>query len=150
MNEKIKEFRQEIAKLEKEQRELKPQRKTVNGRPENATVNPYTAAEMVRSNKYELRMMYAAYGLMRGRKFNEIENKAKPLVAGSYYDGMYVAKELDNKHPLFLYLRDINEYLNKYGYELPTEKKTNRWGDEIKSFFYDRDEEAVCVSEQQA
>lgn len=150
MNEKIKEFRQEIAKLEKEQRELKPQRKTVNGRPENATVNPYTAAEMVRNNKYELRMMYAAYGLMRGRKFNEIENKAKPLVAGSSYDGMYVAKELDNKHPLFLYLRDINEYLNKYGYELPSEERTNRWGQKIKTFDYDRCEEVICLGEQQA
>lgn len=150
MNEKIKEFRQEIAKLEKEQRELKPQRKTVNGRPENATVNPYTAAERVRNNKYDLRVMYAAYGLMRGRKFNEIENKAKPLVAGSSYDGMYVAKELDNKHPLYLYLRSINEYLNKYGYEIPSEERTNRWGETIKTFDYANCEEVVCLSEQQA
>lgn len=150
MNAKVKEFRQEIAKLEKEQRELKPQRKTVNGRPENATVNPYTAAERVRNNKYDLRVMYAAYGLMRGRKFNEIENKAKPLVAGSYYDGMYVAKELDNKHPLYLYLRSINEYLNKYGYEIPSEERTNRWGETIKAFDYANCEEVVCLSEQQA
>lgn len=150
MNEKIKEFRQTIARLEKEQRELKPQRKTVNGRPENATVHPYTAAEMVRENKHELRMMYAAYGLMRGKKFTEIENKSKLLVRADTYDGKYVSWELDNKHPLCLYLLEINKYLNQYGYEIPSEDKTNRWGQKIKEFDYANCEEVVCLSEQQA
>lgn len=150
MNEKIKEFRQVIANLEKEQKALKPQRKTVNGRPENATVNPSTAAEMVRLNKHTLRIMYAAYGLMRGKKFSEVESNSKMLVGGEYYNGRYISKELDNKHPLYLYLFEINEHLNLYGYEIPSEKKTNRWGEEVKIFDYANCEEAVCISEQQA
>lgn len=147
MNEKIKEFRQEIAKLEKEQKELKPQRKTVN-RPEDATIHPCTAAEMVRSNKAELRAMYAAYGLMRGKKFNQIESEAKPL--GEYYDGMYVSSKLQGKHPLCLYCDEINKYLEKYGYKLPYEEKENFWGQKIKAFDYEHIEEIVCSCEQTA
>ena len=150
MNEKIKEFRQVIANLEKEQKALKPQRKTVNGRPENATVNPYTAAEMVRTNKHTLRLMYAAYGLMRGRKFTEIESNSKMLVGGEYYNGRYVPNELNNKHPLCLYLNEIDKFINQYGYEIPSEEKTNRWGEKIISFDYANCEEVVCLSEQQA
>jgi len=150
MNENIKEFRQKIAEVEKEQRELKPQRKTVKGRPENATVNPHTAADMVRYNKHELRVMYAAYGLMRGKKFNEIENKAKPLVKYEYYDGRHIGEALANKHPLCLYLSEINEYLNEYGYEIPTEEAKNIWGETVKCFKYDTCETVVRISEQQA
>lgn len=152
MNAKIKEFRQEIAKLEKEQKELKPQRKTVN-RPENAgEVNPYTAAYNVRKNKEELRIMYAAYGLMRGKKFSEIENKAKPLNHDEFYTrtGIWVGNNLVGKHPLVLYLREINEYLEKYGYKIEYEEKENRWGQKIKDFNIEACETAICTCEQQA
>lgn len=149
MNENIKNFRNEIAKLEKEQKELKPQRKTVYG-PKDATVSPYTAAETVRQNKHDLRMMYAAYGLMRGRTFNRIESAAKPLKFGEYYEGTYISRDLDGKHPLCLYLNEINNWLEKYGYKMPYEEKENNWGTKTKVFDYEHIEEAVCVSEQKA
>ena len=149
MNEKIKEFRQEIAKLEKEQKELKPQRKTVN-RPVEAKVHPAVAAEEVRANKRMLRKMYAAYGLMRGKTFSQIESAAKPLKFGTYYEGRYVRKELDGKHPLYLYIDHINDWLEKYGYKLPYEEKENRWGTKIKEYNLEDCEKAICTCEQQA
>ena len=150
MNEKIKEFRQEIAKLEKEQKELKPQRKTVN-RPENAgTVNPYTAAENVRDNKLTLRMMYAAYGLMRGKTFAQIESAAKPLKYGEYYHDMYVNQNMDGKHPLCLYLNRINDWLEKYDYKLIYEEKKTAWGTKYKEFNLEKCETVICACEQQA
>ena len=149
MNAKIKEFRQEIAKLEKEQKELMPQRKTVYG-PKDATVHPSVAAETVRDNKHTLRMMYAAYGLMRGKSFEQTESQAKPLKAGEYYGYMYVSNELDGKHPLYLYLDQINEWLEKYGYKLPYEEKENRWGRKTKTFDYEHVEAIVCACEQKA
>lgn len=149
MNEKIKEFRQEIAKLEKEQKELKPQRKTVYG-PADAKVSPSVATEEVRANKYGLRLMYAAYGLMRGKTFNQIESAAKPLKFGTYYRDRYVRKELDGKHPLYLYLDHINEWLEEYGYKLPYEEKENNWGGKIKEYNLEDCEKAICTCEQQA
>ena len=148
MNAKIKEFRQEIAKLEKEQKELKPQRKTVYG-PVEMKVHPSVATESVRRNKHELRIMYAAYGLMRGKPFSKTESAAKPLM-GDDERFAYVPLELRGKHPLYLFLREINEWLEKYGYKLPYEEKENRWGQKVKAFDYENIEKAVCISEQTA
>jgi hypothetical protein len=149
MNENIKNFRNRIAELEKKQKELKPQRKTVYG-PKDATVSPYEAADAVKSNKHYLRMMYAAYGLMRGKGFSQTESAAKPLKWGEYYEGTYVSKELDGKHPLCLYLDSINDYLEQYGYKLPYEEKETRWGGKAKTFDYERIEATVCAGEQKA
>lgn len=144
MNENIKNFRNEIAKLEKEQKELKPQRKSEHFKGER-TINHWDAAENVRINKHTLRIMYAAYGLMRGKSFNQIESAAKPLKWGEYYRDRYVSKELDGKHPLYLYLSEINEWLEQYGYKLPYEEKENNWGQKIKAFDYEHIEEVVCI-----
>ena len=149
MNENIKNFRNEIAELEKAQKELKPQRKTENFKGER-TINHWDAAENVRNNKFTLRMMYAAYGLMRGKTFEQIESAAKPLKWGEYYRDRYASKELDGKHPLYLYLNEINEWLEKYGYKLPYEEKESRWGTKTKTFDYEHIEATLCVSEQTA
>lgn len=149
MNEKIKEFRQEIAKLEKEQKMYKPQRKTVKFNGER-TIEPYDAVEVVKANKLQLRMMYAAYGLMRGKTFDQIESGVKHLRYGDYYRGTWVSKELDGKHPLCLYLYKINEWLEKYGYKLPYEEKENIWGGKTKKFDYENAEEVICLSKQEA
>ena len=151
MNEKIKEFRQEIAKLEKEQKEYKPLRKTVN-RVKESDVNPYTAADKVRSNKHTLRIMYAAYGLMRGKKFSEIENKAQVMNHEEFYTrtGIWVNNNLVGKHPLVLYLEEINEYLEKYGYKLEYEEKESWWGKMVKEFNLETCETVICTCEQQA
>lgn len=131
----IKSMREEIAALEKVQKNTKEQRKTVNFHGER-TMHHWVATEQAKQNKQTLRAMYAAYGLLRGKKFNETENKAKLLNDGT--------------HPLTQYLPEINDFLEKYGYGLPFEKKKNYWGQEYKSFNTENCEEIVCFSQQEA
>ena len=131
----IKSMREEIAALEKVQKNTKEQRKTVNFHGER-TMPAWKATMLVPAQREQLRAMYAAYGLLRGKKFSQIENNAKPA-----YNG---------KHPLTLYLSEINKFLEKYGYGLPFEKKKNVWGQEYKSFITDICEEVVCFSQQEA
>lgn len=131
----IKSMREEIAALEKVQKNTKEQRKTVNFHGER-TMPAWKATMLVPGQREKLRIMYAAYGLLRGKKFNEIENNAKPM------DGV--------KHPLMLYLSDINRFLEKYGYGLPFEIKKNAWGLENKSFNTENCEEVVCLNQQEA
>ena len=117
MKEEIRQLRQEIAALEKEQINMKAQRKTVNLKVER-TISQYEAAEKVRTNRRKLRVMYAAYGLMRGKTFEIIENR---------HDSQ------STTHPLIAYCRDINKVLNKYGYEM--EHKTEKtWYGSIDTF----------------
>jgi hypothetical protein len=155
MNENIKEFRQEIAKLEKEQKQIKPQRKTENFKGER-TIDHWTACEVAKENKHKLRIMYAAYGLMRGKTLGQIESAAKPLKAGEYYKSRYIhsSSGLDGKHPLCLYLGEINEWLEKYDFKLIYEEKTEKdwWGREkkVKKFDYENIKAIVCACEQEA
>ena len=155
MNENIKEFRQEIAKLEKEQKVIKPQRKTENFKGER-TMDHWSAAEKVIENKHQLRIMYAAYGLMRGKTLGQIESAAKPLKAGEYYKTTYIhsSSGLDGKHPLCLYLGEINGWLENYGYKLVYEEKTEKdwWGKEhkVKKFDYENIKATLCACEQEA
>lgn len=131
MKEEIKQLRQEIAALEVEQKNMKAQRKTVNLKVKR-TVNPYTAAENVRNNRSELRMMYAAYGLMRGKTFEQIENS---------YD-----RENNDIHPLYGSCTYINSILNKYGYEMEHETE-ERWYGPCQVFKKGCDEKIVRIGE---
>ena len=158
----LKEFREEISKLEKEQKIIKPQRKTVHYTGER-TISPSEAIDKARLNSYSLRCMYAAYNLLRGKGFDITEKNAKPLNAKDYYErtgcsldwelertGCGLDKELDGKHPLFLDIDEINSCLVKYGFKIPLheeEKKTN-WGTYKKRVFeYENYEKIVCNGE---
>ena len=147
----IKSMREEIAALEKVQKNTKEQRKTVNFHGER-TMPTWKATMLVPGQREQLRTMYAAYGLLRGKKFNEIENNAKPVDPEYYYTtyGMYGLESCRGKHPLTLYLSEINKILEKYGYGLPFETKKNVWGQEYKSFNAENCEEIVCFSQQEA
>ena len=134
MKEEIKQLRQEIAALEQEQIAMKAQRKTVNLKVER-TVNPYYAADKVRINRPKLRVMYAAYGVLRGKTFEQIE---------SSYD-----RENNDIHPLYGYGREINEILNKYGYEME-HKEEERWYGKYQVYEKGCDEKIVRIGEQQA
>lgn len=134
MKEEIKQLRQEIAALEQEQIAMKAQRKTVNLKVER-TVNPYDAADKVRNNRPKLRVMYAAYGVLRGKTFEQIE---------SSYD-----RENNDIHPLYGYGREINEILNKYGYEME-HKEEERWYGKYQVYEKGCDEKIVRIGEQQA
>ena len=147
----IKSMREEIAALEKVQKNTKEQRKTVNFHGER-TMPDWKATMLVPEQRAELRAMYAAYGLLRGKKFSQIESMAKPIKRDEYYDkhGYMPDIQYEGKHPLTLYLSEINKFLEKYGYGLPFETKKNYWGQEYKSFNTENCEEVVCLSQQEA
>lgn len=134
MKEELKQFREEIAALEKEQINMKAQRKTVNLKVER-TVDPYTAADRVINNRCKLRVMYAAYGLMKGRRFEQIEN---------HYD-----KENNQIHPLYGIASSINDILNKYGYTMEYEE-VQTWYGKRKEFKEGCDEKIVYIGKQEA
>lgn len=69
----IKSLKADIKQSSALQRALKQQRKTVHLKGERI-VEPSTAAWKVYIGGLELRVKYAAYGLMRGKKFSHIEN----------------------------------------------------------------------------
>lgn len=102
MDTNIKNFRAQIAELEKQQKRFKELRKTKYCRIEK-TIPSSDAQWKVKENKETLRWMYAAYGLMRGRKFSEIENKVSKDWKEPY-------------HPLAEHTNEIEKYLNLYGY----------------------------------
>ena len=129
-------MRKDIAELEKNQKNIKPQRKTVYFTGER-TMHPWEAVEQARSNGFELRLYYAAYGLLRGKNFDVTENAAK-------------YEEYNGKrwHPLCDWLKEIDKILNKYGYQLKNyEEKENYWHQPYKSYDMENYEEVVCVSE---
>ena len=65
-------LKSDIKKLSEEQRFLRNQRKTVNIKGER-TMEPWVAAMKHRANREKLRIMFAAYGLMRGKSLEQIE-----------------------------------------------------------------------------
>lgn len=134
MKEEIKKLREEIAALEEQQINMKAQRKTVNLKVKR-TVSPYTAAQTVDENRGKLRIMYAAYGLMRGKRFNQVENQ---------WD-----KKNNDIHPLYGLASQINKILNKYGYTMEY-TKVKTWYGEREDFKENCDEKIVCISEQEA
>ena len=150
-------MREKIAELEKEQKTVKPQRKTVHFTGER-TMDHFDACNRVEINKHLLRLYYAAYNLLRGKNFDVTESNAKPLI---YNTGMYYAypngkhgqhyttrEELDGKHPLCEYLSSINSLLEDYGYGLKNyEEKEYSWGGAYKTPSLENYEEIVCISE---
>lgn len=147
----LKEFRAEIAKLENEQKTIKPQRKTVHFTGER-TICPDEATYKASSNSYDLRLMYAAYNLIRGKGFDITEKNAKPLNAEDYYKrkGYTLKEELEGKHPLCLYMSEINSYLKDYGFKMPTheEEKKTYWGTHMETVFdYEDYEKIVRIGE---
>jgi len=149
-------MREKIAELEKNQKNIKPQRKTVHYKGER-TMKPWDAWFTALNNKYDLRLMYAAYNLLRGKGFDITESQSKPLI----YDpekywayphgckGQCYTRDswLEGKHPLCQYLSEINGILSSYGYEFKNRKTVkDSWGTyEIISV--DNYEEIVCTGE---
>lgn len=135
MKQEIINLRKEIAALEAEQRNAKEQRKTVNFHGER-TMEPYEAYCAVLNNKDKLRVRYAAYGLLRGRKFSEIEN---------HWD----KEEYNGAHPLArVYSSAINTILEEYGYTMTNyEEKKNWYGKTYKDYKDNCDEKIVRIGE---
>lgn len=134
MIQEAKKLREEIAALEIKQKEMKAQRKTVNLKVKR-TVNPYDAAQSVDENRPKLRVMYAAYGLIRGKRFNQVEN---------HWD-----KNNNGTNPLYVLAPEINKVLNKYGYTMEY-TKVKTWYGEKQEFKENCDEKIVRIGEQEA
>ena len=127
-------MRKDIAELEKEQKSIKPQRKTVYFTGER-TIQPWQAAEQARANKEKLRLYYAAYGLLRGKNFDVTENIPK-------------REEHYKYHPLCAFLPDIDKILTKYGFQLKNyEERENYWHQVYKKYNEEAYEEVVCIGE---
>ena len=150
-------MREKIAELEKEQKTVKSQRKTVHFTGER-TFSPLEAFYRVDNNKYLLRLYYAAYNLLRGKKFDVTESNAKPLIYDpkmcyAYPNGIHgqqytTNKDLDGKHPLCAYLSSINSLLEDYGYGLKNyEEKEYSWGGTYKTPSLENYEEVICIGE---
>lgn len=75
----VKALKAVIENLVKEQKSLKNQRKTVNLKGKR-TIEPWVAAYKHAANRETLRVLYAAYGLMRGKTFEQTENNHKGTV----------------------------------------------------------------------
>ena len=97
----VKAYKAEIKKLSETQKELKNQRKTVKIKGER-TMPAKDAQWKHMANKYTLRVMFAAYGLMRGKSFSQTENKYP-----------------EDGHPLNKYKNQIDKILLKYTIEVP-------------------------------
>ena len=146
----LKNFRAEIAKLEKEQKLIKPQRKTEYFTGER-TMGPAEATYKALINSQNLRSMYAAYNLLRGKGFDVTEKNAKPLNAEDFYKktGYVLNKEFEGKHPLVLNMDEIQDHLMKYGFKIPSheEEYKDYWGTTKKKtiFDYENYEKIVCL-----
>ena len=150
-------MREEIAALEKEQKAIKPQRKTVHFDGER-TMHPWEAYCKVLDNKERLRILYAAYNLLRGKNFDVTEKNAKPLIYdwGMYYTypqgikGQHYTRYewLDGKHPLCEYLSLIENVLDNYDYKFKNhETEKDCHGYEYKTVSPDKYEEIVYIGE---
>jgi len=93
---KVNVLKNDIKNLVEEQKFLKNQRKTEKLVGERK-MDFRLAAYKHRSNRENLRLMYAAYGLMRGKKFSQIENHFP-----------------EENHPLIKYLDKISKIIEKY------------------------------------
>ena len=99
----VKAMKADIKKMVEEQKFYRNQRKTVHLVGER--VIPYKEAQWKhRSNRDMLRLMYAAYGIARGKSLQQIENNHK-----------------EDVHPLEEYMDIINDRIEKYKIEVPVE-----------------------------
>lgn len=72
----VRQMKSDIKTLVAEQKSLKPQRKTVHFAG-TRTVSPGTAVADHLFNRYELRHMYIAYAIMRGKTLDQVEPNRK-------------------------------------------------------------------------
>lgn len=74
---KFESIRQEIKRLSEEQKYFKPLRKPKNAYTPERTVGatPEAATKFVRDNKYELRHLFQAYSILKGKQRQETKHK---------------------------------------------------------------------------
>lgn len=93
---KVSIIKNDIKTLSAEQRSLRNQRKTVKLKGER-TMEPWVAACQHQANREKLRLMFAAYGLMRGKSFSQMEHN-----------------HTEEEHPLKNFLPQISKIIEHY------------------------------------
>jgi hypothetical protein len=99
----VKQMKADIKKMVEEQRFYKLQRKT-NIPNSDRNIPAREAQWKHTANRQKLRLMYAAYGIARGKSLQQIENNHKEEV-----------------HPLEQYMDIINDRIDKYRIQVPVE-----------------------------
>ena len=89
-------LKNDIKKLAENQKNLRNQRKTVHIKGER-TMETWKADYLHSENRHELRMLYTAYAILKGKTFEEIEPKNK-----------------SDKTPLSYYKNTIDKLVEKY------------------------------------
>ena len=135
--EAIKKLKEKIANAVDEQKIFKENRKTVRFKGERK-YEPWEAAMKADYRTHQLRILYAAYGLLRGRKITETEN--------------HVPKSwLKNYHPLMDYYFEIDYVLKEYGYQSAMKGSLLRnWDSDVNDYYSvvnDYYAEIVCIGE---
>lgn len=102
----VRKMKADIKVMVEEQRMYVNQRKTKRLIGER-TMEPSTAQWKHKSNRQKLRLMYAAYGIARGKKFEQVENNHKIP-----------------PHPLEQWCVSIDSIINRYKIQVPVEVQT--------------------------
>ena len=95
MNTQIK---KEIKELAENQKSLKNQRKSVHIKGERV-MEPWKAAYLHNANRHQLRLLYAAYHILRGKDLTTFETQ----------------KPKDGNYPISYYSKQIEKLVEKYG-----------------------------------
>jgi len=90
-------IKNEINKLAENQKILRNQRKTVHIIGERS-IEPWKATYLHQENRHQLRLLYAAYHVLRGRDLSTFETKVK-----------------ENNWKITTYQREIDKLIEKYG-----------------------------------
>lgn len=99
----VKKMKADIKQMVETQKFYKNQRRTVKLVGERV-ITPSEAAWKHKSNRDMLRLMYAAYGIARGKSLQQIENNHK-----------------EDVHPLEEYRDIINDRIDRYKIQVPVE-----------------------------
>jgi len=99
----IKKMKEDIKKMVEEQKTYINQRRTVRLVGERK-MEPWVATMKHAQNREKLRVMYAAYGVARGKRFSYVEK---------HYP--------EENHPLNQYQHQIDKIIEKYKYEVSVE-----------------------------
>jgi hypothetical protein len=94
-------IKNDIRQLAENQKSLKNQRKTVHLKGER-TIEPWKATLTHNANRHQLRLLYAAYHVLKGRDLSTFETKPS---------------NKSNIVPISIYADQINKLVEKYGKE---------------------------------
>jgi len=87
-------------------RNLKNQRKTVNFKGDR-TVEPYQAVLLLNQERFSLRLMHIAYGLLRGRSYEQIEKNVRDENKLTEVDFFTINKLVEKYKPIDIKKEEI-------------------------------------------